>query len=126
MFGAAKAYLIMTVVLAGASGAGYLYYTSTQAKINLLEQKVTTAVNANKTLEATIDDLQANTARQQELTNELQANLSAREEELGKLRGVLLDHDLSELSLRKPGLIERRINDATKDVFDGLESITAN
>lgn len=126
MFGAAKAYLIMTVVLAGASGAGYLYYTSTQAKMNLLEQQLTTAVNANRTLEATINDMEANTARQQELTNELQQSLIQREEELGRLRGILIDHDLTDLSLRRPGLIERRINDATQNVFDSLESITAN
>ena len=126
MFGAVKAYLIMTVVLAGASGAGYLYYTSTQAKMNLLEQQLTTAVNANRTLEATINDMEANTARQQELTNELQQSLIQREEELGRLRGILIDHDLTDLSLRRPGLIERRINDATQNVFDSLESITAN
>jgi uncharacterized protein HemX len=126
MFGALRAYAIAAVVIAGASGAGYLYYTSTQAKMKLLEQQATTAVNANRTLEATIGDLQANAQRQQELTNELQTNLAAREEELGRLRGILIDHDLTDLSLRRPGLIERRINDATKDVFDSLESITAN
>ena len=126
MFGALKAYAIAAVVIAGASGAGYLYYTSTQAKMKLLEQQVTTAVDTNRTLEATIGDLQANAQRQQELTNELQTNLAAREEELGRLRGILIDHDLTDLSLRRPGLIERRINDATKDVFDSLESITAN
>lgn len=126
VFGALKVYALSAVVIAGVAGAGYLYYTSTQAKMKLLEQQVTTAVNANRTLEATIADLQANAQRQQQLRNELQTNLAAREEELGKLRGILLDHDLSELSLRRPGLIERRINDATKNVFDSLESITAN
>jgi hypothetical protein len=29
------------------------------------------------------------------------------------------------LSLRKPGLIEGRINNATKKVFDDIESLTA-
>lgn len=126
MFGAVKAYAITAVVIAIASGGGYLYYTSTQAKMELMQQQISAVVNANRTLESTIDSLETSTARQQELTNQLQANLSAREEELGRLRSLLLDHDLTELSLRKPGLIERRINDATQDVFDSLESITSN
>ena len=31
-------------------------------------------------------------------------------------------HDLSKLAAAKPGLIEPRVNNATKDVFDSLEN----
>ena len=34
-------------------------------------------------------------------------------------------HDLSLLSLKKPGLIEKRVNNATKKVFDDIERLTA-
>ena len=30
-------------------------------------------------------------------------------------------HNLSKLAAAKPGLIEKRVNNATKEVFDGIE-----
>ena len=55
------------------------------------------------------------------LQQELQQAEVYKEELLGKLQ----KHNLSQLSLKKPGLIERRINDATAKVFDDLESLTS-
>jgi len=37
----------------------------------------------------------------------------------------LMKHDLEELSRLKPGLVEKRINDATKELFSSFMSITA-
>jgi len=37
----------------------------------------------------------------------------------------LRKHDLSRLSQLKPGLVERRINNGTKQLFESFESITA-
>ena len=34
-------------------------------------------------------------------------------------------HNLSKLAIAKPGLIETRVNNATKDVFDSIEKDTA-
>ena len=42
-----------------------------------------------------------------------------------ELSKKLREHDLTRLTLRKPGLIEKRVNDATKKVFEELESSTA-
>jgi len=41
-----------------------------------------------------------------------------------ELISKLQRHDLSRLSLRKPGLIEKRINDGTSQVFDDLEKLS--
>ena len=50
---------------------------------------------------------------------QVEANDTAKE-----LNDVLSEHDLTRLSLAKPNLIERRINDGTLDVFRMFESTT--
>ena len=37
----------------------------------------------------------------------------------------LQKHDLTRLSIGKPGMMEKRINDDTKKLFSDFESITA-
>jgi predicted TPR repeat methyltransferase len=65
-------------------------------------------------------------AEQMEANNlELQANLQKAEAYKDQLMSKFQKHNLTKLSLAKPGLIERRINDATKEVFDDIESLTA-
>jgi glyceraldehyde-3-phosphate dehydrogenase/erythrose-4-phosphate dehydrogenase len=41
-------------------------------------------------------------------------------EKIDKLR----KHDLAKLSLKKPGLVEKKINNGTKKLFRSLESLT--
>ena len=57
--------------------------------------------------------------------DELQVKLKASEaygDELGK---KLRKHNLTLLTLKKPGLIEKRVNDATQKIFETIESDTA-
>ncbi len=42
------------------------------------------------------------------------------------LNQKLRDHNLTKLSAAKPGLIQRRVNDATAKIFKELEDITSN
>ena len=42
-----------------------------------------------------------------------------------ELRNKFARHDLNNLALMKPGLIERRVNAGSKKVFDELMSITS-
>jgi len=55
---------------------------------------------------------------------ELQANLQQAEVYKDSLIEKFRDHDLTRLSLKRPGMIQQRINDATKKVFDDIESLT--
>ena len=56
---------------------------------------------------------------------ELQANLQQAEVYKDSLIEKFRDHDLTRLSLKRPGMIQLRINNATKKVFDDIESLTA-
>ncbi len=122
-----KVYMFLALfgVLGGVFYGGYSYYKDTQARISQLTANNATLKAANKTNEATISELRENVELQAALTQDLQKNLQEAEQYQDKLIGQLRKHDLTKLSLKKPGLIETGINDGTKKLFDSIESDTA-
>lgn len=122
-----KVYMFLALfgVLGGVFYGGYSYYKDTQARISQLTSNNATLKAANKTNEATITQLRENVELQAALTKDLQQNLQRAEKYQDKLISQLRKHDLTKLSLKKPGLIETRINDGTKKLFDSIESDTA-
>jgi cell division protein FtsB len=117
------AIVVMGLVGGAVYGAKY-YYDTTQNTIAALRDNNAKLEIANETNTATINQLN-NDARLTEAENaELQVSLQAAEAYKDELVQKLQRHDLSRLSVRKPGLIERRINDGTAKVFDDLENLT--
>lgn len=117
------AIVVMGLVGGAVYGAKY-YYDTTQNTIAALRDNNAKLEIANETNTATINQLN-NDARLAEAENaELQASLQAAEAYKDELVQKLQKHDLSRLSVRKPGLIERRINNGTAQVFDDLENLT--
>lgn len=127
MIGGITGYLMIGGVVAFGVvlGGFYWYYQSSQATIQQLQEnnsKLETAIDS-KTAENRA--LRKRFEQQKELTSQLQKDLNNSEENLDELRSVLNNHDLTNLSLKKPGLIENRINDGTKEAFDEFEKETA-
>ena len=118
------AFFILAFMSSAAYGA-YYYYTDTQERLAALQQnnaKLETAV-ASKNL--VIDEMKQSAAELQELNDQLTTELHAAETYTDELRKKLQEHDLTLLSLKKSGLIEKRINDGTKYIIGELESITS-
>lgn len=118
------ALVILAFMASAAYGAKY-YYDTTQNKIAQLQEnnvKLETAV-ASKDL--VIDDMKATAEELVAINNQLALDLNAAEEYTDGLRKKLQEHDLTRLSLKKPGMIEKRVNDGTKNILSELESITA-
>lgn len=118
---------VMIVVVGLVGGAIYgakYYYDSTQARIAQLQENNAKLEIANQTNQATINrmaqDAVALEAANQQLSADLQEASKYKDELIAKLQ----KHNLSALSLKKPGLIENRINNGTKEVFDALESLS--
>ena len=114
------------------TGAGaYFYYQKTERELKeLYESNATLRVNQEQLLN-TIEENQEVYRRvveelreQDEKENRLQARLDAAEDYNRTLMNKLRVHDLTYLSLMKPGLIETRVNNATKKVFDDIQSVT--
>ncbi|MDB4351206.1 type-F conjugative transfer system protein TrbI [bacterium] len=115
---------VVGIVGAVLFGAWYEYRDMQQRIATLRENNAKLETVAKANAEA-LEEVTA-FANQMEASNlELQANLQKAEAYKDDLLSKFQKHNLTKLSLRKPGLIEGRINDATKKVFDDIESLTA-
>ena len=121
--GAVISKIIMFVIIIAAC-VGYFYYS--QNKINDLNKNIEKYRISAQVAEKTINVLNENADKQQKLMSDLQKDLKQSEADNDKLRKLLREHDLTKLSIKKPGMIEKRINDATKKVFKDIVNISNN
>lgn len=115
-----KIYLGIGIAFIAMLGFGYWYFTWSQNKISQLaadKAKLEVAVDEQK---KTIESMQEFQRRQSADLVRLQNDLSESETEKGRLAGLLARHNLTELARQKPGLIEKRINDASKKMLREL------
>ena len=118
--------LILVLGLLGGVGYGaYYYYTDTQARIAILTENSAKLEQAANTQKQTIDTLVADAKKYGELNRELNTKLEAANDYKNTLIDKLRKHDLAKLSLKKPGLVERKINAGTKKLFESFEEISA-
>jgi|TARA_A100000172_G_C3022848_1_gene103712 hypothetical protein len=75
---------------------------------------------------ATIENLQDDFTLQTNSLLELQSKNQEIELEMSRYLDIFKRHNLSKLAIAKPGLIETRVNNGTKDVFDSIEKDTAS
>ena len=101
------------------------YYWLTEKRLATLTENNAKLTIAARTNQDTIDKLKQDYEQQQELNSELKVKLTAAEAYGDELAKKFREHDLTMLTLRKPGLIERRVNSATQKILDDLESSTA-
>lgn len=119
-----RIYIIIAIVLIIGAASGGVYYM--QKRIENLASLNAQLIQKNESLITTVDFLQKSAKEQEERINNLTIDLQNADEGLVELRKILADHDLTRLAIEKPGLIENRINDGTKKVFDDIISDTVN
>jgi hypothetical protein len=117
--------IIVVGLLGGVVYGAYAYYQDTQQRIATLQQNNAKLETVAKTNELTITSMQKNQEKFATLNKDLQMKLNEAEEYGDDLRKKLHKHNLTRLSIKKPGLIEKRINDGTKKLFKSIESLTA-
>lgn len=106
---------------------GYDAYNDYQALVarNIEQAETIGELNtANAANTATIQAMEEQARETAENLEFLSSQLLDAEDRVNDLEGLLSRHDLEFLALNRPGLIERRINDATDDVFSDLECLT--
>ena len=109
-------------MLEGSMGGGALwYYKDTQSTIATLRDNNSKLMMVAETNQETINSM----ARDYEIAQENMLVLQERAKEAevyqDELAAKLRRHDLTALTLQKPGLIEKRVNNATAKIFDELE-----
>jgi|TARA_B110000977_G_scaffold73750_1_gene99798 predicted nuclease with TOPRIM domain len=116
--------IIIVGILGGAAYGAKYYYDTTQNTIAQLRDNNAKLEVANETNQATIEKMGQDTARLNELNSELNMNLRKSEKYGDELRNTLNKHNLTHLANKKPGLIEKRMQNATDKLWDDLRSIT--
>jgi len=126
MFGMLKIYMLIVVVglVGGVVYAGYYYYKDTQSRIQTLTENNAKLETAKAIQDQTIDTLIADREKFDKLNKELRVKLDKANDYKNTLIDKLRKHDLAKLSMKKPGMTEKRINNGTKKLFRSLESLT--
>ena len=120
------ALVVVLGLVGGAVWGGYTYYKDTQQRISTLTQNNAKLKSANETNNATIDQLQQNAVALNKLIDDLGTDLKKAEEYGDELRDTLRKHNLTHLANKKPGMIEKRMQDAKDKLWDDLESVTGD
>ncbi len=121
-----KIYMLIVVVglVGGVVYGGYYYYKDTQSRIQTLTENNAKLETAKAIQDQTIDTLIADREKFDKLNKELQVKLDKANDYKNTLIDKLRKHDLAKLSMKKPGMTEKRINNGTKKLFRSLESLT--
>ena len=120
------AMIFVIALLGGAAYAAKYYYDTTQATIAQLRENNAKLEVANKENQQTIKKMGEDAIRLNALTDQLGEDLRKAEEYGDELRNTLNKHDMTHLANKKPGLIEKRMQDATDKLWDDLESVTSD
>ena len=116
--------ILMGIIVAMVLAFG-TYYWLTEKRLTILTENNAKLSIAAKTNQDTIDQLKTSNEASQVAISELNTKLKASEAYGDELARKLRKHDLTMLTLKKPGLIERRVNSATKKIFEELEADTS-
>mgnify|MGYP003325078534 FL=1 len=120
------AMIFVIALLGGAAYAAKYYYDTTQATIAQLRENNAKLEVANEENQATIQKMTEDAIRLNALTDQLGEDLRKAESYGDELRNTLNKHNLTHLANKKPGMIEKRMQNATDKLWDDLESITGN
>ncbi len=108
--------LFIGIILAMALGGYFLYQQNESLKIENLAFQV-----RDQEQTATIKAQQESFERQSSALNNMTARNAEIEGEMNRYLDIFKRHNLNKLAIAKPGLIEKRVNDGTKKVFETIE-----
>ena len=107
--------LIGVIIVMGLGG--YFLYNKNQELIKINAAFEVRDAEQRATIEAVQNSLEKTS---KELTG-LQIKNQQYEEEMNEYLDIFRRHNLAKLASAKPGMIETRVNNRTKEVFDGIE-----
>lgn len=119
------AILAIVAILATVGTGAFVYVSSLQKQVATLQVNNARLENVVNTQQETIKRKEEDAKQFQLLNTQLTTDLKAAEAGQDQLRSILANHDLTKLTLAKPGLIQTRINNATTNLFHQLSIDTA-
>lgn len=122
----AKIYLFIIVmgILGGVGYGGYAYYQWSQNTIALLRENNVKLKSAAETMENTINNMQADAERNEQLNKQLSQKLQQAEGHLDKLRSKFAKIDLTMEAITNPQGLEERVDRAVERLFEQIAKET--
>jgi len=117
--------ILMSIIMAmGVSGFLYYQFSVVPMKNKLEEQAQVIIAQDLRDQEqrAAIESIQNNLAVTTESLRGLQIQNQQYEAEMSEYLDIFRRHNIAKLASAKPGLMETRVNNATKEVFDAIEA----
>ena len=111
--------LLIGIILELSLGSYYLYNQNQVLQANNAQLETAVA-----TQEEAIATMQNDFALQTAQLGELQRKSQEAQKEMNRYLDIFKRHNLTKLAAAKPGLLEPRINNGTKNVFESIEEIS--
>jgi chromosome segregation ATPase len=122
----AKLYLMLFLmsILGSVGYGGYSYYMWSQETIGTLRENNVKLKSAAETLQNTVETMQADMKKNEQLNKDLTKRLQQSQEHLDKLRGVFAKIDLTMEALTNAQGLEDRVNAAVEKLLKRIENET--
>ena len=121
-FGGITMYMGIALLVVVLSSAAYFNYS--QNKLAEANQKIAAQTARAESAEANLEFVQQSLARQQRALGVLADESVIIRKEQQETINIFSEHDIQKLAERYPDMIEKRVNNGTKRVFEELEAIT--
>lgn len=111
--------LLVGIIIVLSLGSYYLYNQNQVLTANNVALETAVA-----TQEEAIATMKNDFALQTKALGDLQAKSQATQLEMNRYLDIFKRHNLTKLAAAKPGMLEPRINNGTKNVFESIEAIS--
>lgn len=112
---------VLIGIIVSMVAVGYIYYTITQTDLIELRELNKVYELKHQEQEETLRVLEKDFKLQTTSLLEQQVASQQIQLEMNRYLDIFKRHNLTQLAAAKPGLVELRMNKATKGVFDGIE-----
>ena len=117
---------LFIITMVGGTGFGaYKYYVWSQETMNILRENNVKLEQAAITLQNTVEQMEANAQKNEELNRNLTQELQRSQVHLDALRSKFAKIDLTMEALSDPAGLEERVNNAVERLIQRIESETS-
>ena len=109
--------MLIGIILVLGLGGYYLYNQNQVLSANNLALE-----GAVKEQQAAMDTMRESFEKQGKALNQMSRKNAQIEQEMNSYLDIFRRHNLNQLAVAKPGMIEKRINDSTMQVFESIEN----
>jgi hypothetical protein len=109
--------MLIGIILVLGLGGYYLYNQNQVLSANNLALE-----GAVKEQQAAMDTMRESFEKQGKALNQMSRKNAMIEQEMNSYLDIFRRHNLNQLAIAKPGMIEKRVNNSTKQVFESIEN----